>query len=53
MPCVDSCEIRPAKRLTKRKLDEVKKISYKAVEDDKLIELLKDATKQLIMKMRN
>tara|TARA_R110002124_G_scaffold59973_1_gene164795 strand:- start:1636 stop:2346 length:711 start_codon:yes stop_codon:yes gene_type:complete len=53
VPCVDGCEIRPAKRLTKRELDEVKKVSYEAVEEDKLIEFAKNATRQLILEMRN
>jgi hypothetical protein len=53
VPCVEGCKIRPAKRLTKRELDEVKKVSYEAVEEDKLIEFAKNATRQLIMEMRN
>jgi hypothetical protein len=53
IPCVDGCDIRPAKRLTKRELDDVKKVSYEAVEEDKLIEFIKNATRQFIMEMRN
>jgi hypothetical protein len=53
VPCVAGCDIRPVKRLTKRELDDVKKVSYEAVEEDKLIEFVRNATRQLILKMRN
>ncbi|TXD80685.1 hypothetical protein ESY86_20240 [Subsaximicrobium wynnwilliamsii] len=53
VPCVDGCETRPAKRLTKRELDERTIESYEAVEEDKLIEFTRNATRQLISEMRN
>lgn len=53
VPCVNGCNYGPTKRPTKRELDEMKTQTYEAVEEDKLIEFVKNATKQLISEMRN
>ena len=53
VPCVIGCNYGPTKRPTKRELDEVKIQSYEAVEEDKLIEFVRNATRQLISEMRN
>lgn len=53
VPCVDGCEYGPTKRPTKRELDEIKIKSYEAVEEDRLIEFVRNATRQLISQMRN
>tara|TARA_R110002124_G_scaffold286610_1_gene468027 strand:- start:765 stop:1475 length:711 start_codon:yes stop_codon:yes gene_type:complete len=53
VPCVTGCNYGPTKRPTKRELDEMKTQSYEAVEEDKLIEFVRNATRQLISEMRN
>lgn len=51
VPCVNGCDYGPTKRPTKRELDEIK--SYEAVEEDRLIEFVRNATAQLVSEMRN
>ncbi len=51
VPCVSGCDVGPNKRMTRRELDELK--SFEAVEENRLIEFAKNATKQLVTEMRN
>ena len=51
VPCVNGCEIRPAKRLTKREVEETKPFENSIDEDD-LIEFTRIATNQLVSEMR-
>jgi hypothetical protein len=51
VPCVNGCNYGPTKRMTRRELDEIK--SFEAVEEDRLIEFVKNATNQLVSEMRN
>lgn len=51
VPCVDGCDYGPTRRPTRRELDELK--SYEAVEEDKLIQFVRNATNQLVSEMRN
>lgn len=53
VPCVNGCNYGPTKRPTKRELNELKTQTYEAVEEDKLIEFVRNATRQLIAEMRN
>ncbi|MBB4118274.1 hypothetical protein GGR32_000548 [Mesonia hippocampi] len=53
VPCVNGCNYGPTKRPTKRELDEMKTQTYEAVEEDKLIEFVRNATRQLISEMKN
>lgn len=52
VPCEYGCEIRPAKRLTKREVDEAKPFENSIDEND-LIEFARKATNELISKMRS
>ncbi|MBF8151618.1 hypothetical protein ITJ86_17095 [Winogradskyella sp. F6397] len=51
VPCIDGCAYGPTKRMTRRELDEIQ--SYEAVEENRLIKFVKNATNQLVAEMRN
>ncbi len=51
VPCINGCDYGPTRKQTRQELD--KSESYEAVEEDKLIKFVKNATNQLVSEMRS